>query len=231
MLSWILIISTVVSTLLDEQRITTNCLFLDSPFWKKCYLNWRLALRKPVDPSCLSLFRLFLRLSCIFMCCVHDCLLLPLFDVLLLTDPNGSPLQVSNPDRGDYYGPWSGHPVAVRYHCRHLLGLLRLGSLPAYLLKYPVGSPQTTLSSGRGARLLKGPDRNEPLGLNLTEYKEAMHVDLILEAIQERTGDLDRYVLLRVKLSYTYIWSIEYCLLKYILRRTILFCCFAFPTV
>ena len=47
----------------------------------------------------------FLGLSCIFMYCVDDSLLLPLFDISLLMDPNGSPLQVINPVRGDYYGP------------------------------------------------------------------------------------------------------------------------------
>ena len=35
------------------------------PFGKKWHLNRRLALRKPLDPSCLSIFSLFLPLSCI----------------------------------------------------------------------------------------------------------------------------------------------------------------------
>ena len=140
--------------------------FYYGPFWKKCCLEWRLALRKPLDPSCLSLLSLplfslsalltgapldtyhfyccfytfqtngglqqqlvfllqpFLEkvlsrveacieetigsilfksiqsslcLSCIFMYCVDDCILLPLFDTSLLMDHNDSPLQVINP--------------------------------------------------------------------------------------------------------------------------------------
>ena len=40
------------------------------------------------------------------MYCVDNCLLLPLFDILLLMDPNGLPLQVINPDiEAYYYGP------------------------------------------------------------------------------------------------------------------------------
>ena len=37
------------------------------------------------------------------MYCVDDSLLLPHFDISLLMDPIGLPLQVINPERWDYY--------------------------------------------------------------------------------------------------------------------------------
>ena len=90
----------LVSTLFRWTMDYNNGFFLCyNPFWEKCYTKWRLALRKPLDPSYLSLFKFksFLRLSCTFMYCVDDCLLLPLFDITLLMGPNGLPLQVNNP--------------------------------------------------------------------------------------------------------------------------------------
>ena len=63
---WIL-----VSTLKDEQRITTDRLFSRLwPFWEMWHLNRRLAFRKPLDPSCLSLFSLFFSVYLAFLCTV-----------------------------------------------------------------------------------------------------------------------------------------------------------------
>ena len=47
----------------DSQLVFTT----KAPFGKKWHLNRRLALRNPLVPSCLSLFSLFLRLSCIYV--------------------------------------------------------------------------------------------------------------------------------------------------------------------
>ena len=63
-------IVTVDSTLLEERRFTRDyCFYSTILFRRTGYSNWRLALRKPLDQSCLSLFSLFLGLYCI-LCAV-----------------------------------------------------------------------------------------------------------------------------------------------------------------
>ena len=101
----------------------------------------------------------------------------------------------------------------------------RLAATPAYLQRDPVEvSADNYLSSIPGAWLLKGPGQEQRPGAEPHWVHGGDARILILEAIQEWTGDPDQ-------LSDKYIWKIEHCLLKYILCRTILFCCFAFPTI
>ena len=78
-------------------------------FWRTFHPNQRLALRKPLNPSCFSLYSSFFSFILHFVYCfynclllTHNCLLLPLVNVFVLMDPNGLPLQVINPVTGDY---------------------------------------------------------------------------------------------------------------------------------
>ena len=97
MLRWILNIVAVDSTFLDALRFTGDDLFsMVRPFGKRFIQYWRLALGKPFSP--------FLPFMSHFVYCynnslllTYNCLLLPPVDVLILMDPNGSPLQVFNP--------------------------------------------------------------------------------------------------------------------------------------
>ena len=80
-----------------------------------------------MNPSCFSLFGPFSPFMLHFVCCfdnclllTHNCLLLPPVDVLILMDPNGSPLQVINPCQGDYRGPSIMGPASSSsIPCRH----------------------------------------------------------------------------------------------------------------
>ena len=152
-----------------------NGLFLYySPFREKCYPKWRLALRKPLDPSCLSLFSLFSVYLAFFMYCVDNCLLMPLFDTSLLMDPNDSPRQVINPwYRGDYYGPdWATIPLQAPAQSTTAWQPTCLNALRLYWRL-----PRRPLSSSPGAWLLKGPGQEWRPGAEPNWGREVMPLD------------------------------------------------------
>ena len=127
------------------------------PFGKKWHLNRRLALRKPLDPSCLSLFSFFPFILHFYVLCRRLFTFAPCWFFFILMDPNGSPLQVINPVGGDYNSPRSGHRVArlIRVHIpSRTPRAWQPTCLPAW---DPLGSPQTNLSFGPRAPRLKGP--------------------------------------------------------------------------
>ena len=172
MLRWILIIVVVDSTLLNGLRFTGDDFVHSSTLFGKRFIrDRRLALRKPLNPSCYNLFSLFSPFVLHFVYCysnclllTHNCLLLPLVDVLILMDPNGLPLQVFKLVKEDYYGPRCDQRVARSIPCRH--PARRTYGLAAVLptdLPGSQSSPQTNPQFW-STRSLKGPRRNKYWG-------------------------------------------------------------------
>ena len=156
-------------------------------------------------------FSLFILL---FVYCFDNSLLLPLVDVLILMDPNGRPLQVINTSK-ETTTAYDKAMIPCRHPARTPMAW-QSTCLPAREPFFADKNPfRPRSATAQGTR----PGTNL-MGLNPTEYEEVEYIELILEALQERKSRPGPISLTSGKLSYTYIWKIKYCLLKYILCRS-----------
>ena len=165
------------STLLDECRFTRDDYLQFDPSGRTLHPNQRLALRKPLNPSCYSLFSLFVQLNCI-LCIVsttvYFCPLLIFWCwwILMVHPCRLSTLLRILPQSTTW--PW----VASSIPCRHPAQTPTAWQptcLPAW---EPFGSPQRIAQfRSRSATAQGDQARNDSLGLNPTVYEEAEYVE------------------------------------------------------